>query len=80
MASTAVEMTSPQVRLLTVKEVAAMLHLGERSVWKFSACGEFPAPIKIGRLRRWDHRDLDDWIAQKRSEAERQRGNLPKKT
>ena len=80
MAGTAVEMSPPKARLLTVREVAALLHLGERSVWKFSACGELPAPIKVGRLRRWDCQDIEDWLSQKRTEAERQRGNLPKKT
>jgi len=72
------EAISTQARLLSVKDVAALLHLGQRSVWKFSACGELPAPIRIGRLRRWDLQGIEDWIAQKRAEADKTRGNLPK--
>lgn len=71
---------APQGRLLTVKDVATMLHLGQRSIWKFSACGELPAPISIGRLKRWDRQDMDAWIARKRVEADRARGNLPTTT
>ena len=67
----------PDQLLWTVNQVAQALGIGERTVWKFSACGELPAPIRIGRLRRWDRQEIDDWIARRRAGADKMRGNLP---
>jgi len=73
---TTVELGPEEGRFLTVRQVAAMLHLGQRSVWKFATTGELPAPIRIGRSVRWDRSDIEVWIARKRVEAQRARGNL----
>ena len=53
--------------LLTVREVAELLHLGERTIWKLSTTGELPSPIRIGRSRRWDRRDVEAWLAEDRA-------------
>ena len=37
-------------QLLTVKDVAAVLKVHPRSVWRMSAMGEIPAPL-IGAMR-----------------------------
>ena len=50
-------------KLLTVKEVAAWLGVSQRSVWQWSADGIIPPPIVLGRLRRWQLRDLEEWAA-----------------
>jgi len=68
----------PDQLLWTVKQVAQALGIGERTVWKFSAIGEIPAPIRIGRSKRWDRTAIEDWLARKRADSEKQRGSLPK--
>lgn len=37
------------MQLLTVKQVAAMLQLGERSVWRFRDSGRMPKALELGR-------------------------------
>ncbi len=53
----------PAEQLLTVKGVAALLALSERSIWKLTAAGRMPAPIRLGRAVRWRLGDLHQWIA-----------------
>ncbi len=53
----------PESALLTVREVARLLNVGERSVWRWSDVGLMPPPIAIGRSRRWRWtEDLQPWI------------------
>lgn len=55
-------------RLLTVGEVAELLRLSQRSVWRFAAHAaagleRFPVPITIGpRLRRWRALDVAEYL------------------
>ena len=48
--------------LLTVKEVAVMLSLSVRSIWRMDAEGRIPKSIKIGKSRRWNAKALTQWI------------------
>jgi predicted DNA-binding transcriptional regulator AlpA len=57
--------------LLSVREVADLVGLSERTVWKLSGCGELPPPIKIGRSVRWLRRILEDFMADRQKEAEK---------
>jgi excisionase family DNA binding protein len=51
-------------QLLTVKDVAAMLRVHTRTVWRMSASGDIPAPKKLGpRTVRWRMSDLAEYIA-----------------
>lgn len=44
----------PAERLaLRVGEVARLLGISVRSVWKLSAASELPRPIRLGRSARW---------------------------
>lgn len=47
--------------LLTVGEVAKRLQLSERTMWKLIHGGKVPS-IVIGRLRRIDPRDLEQYL------------------
>ena len=51
-------------RLLTVKEVAAMLSMGVTTVWCQTRNGNLPQPIKIGGATRWRKADIDALIEQ----------------
>jgi len=48
--------------LLTVKEVAEMLGLSERTVYRLTDMGKMPRPVKIGAAVRWRRSELDTWI------------------
>lgn len=53
--------TTEQRRLLSIKDAARCLGVGERQVWALLARGEM-ASVKIGRRRLIDARDLDAFI------------------
>ena len=61
----------PTALLLSVKQVAEALGVGERTIWRLSATGQLPEPIRIGRLRRWRRSTLEAWLARAESEARR---------
>lgn len=48
--------------LLTVKEVAYLLSLSERTVWTRSGTGELPRPITIGRSKRWVRKEIENFL------------------
>ena len=58
-------------RLLRIKEVAQWLGVSQSAIYKWSAEGRFPAPIKLGgddRKRvaaRWLEEDIQRWIQEK---------------
>ena len=45
-------------RLLRAGEVADLLGLSLRSVWKLTADGQLPCPLKIGGATRWRASDI----------------------
>lgn len=50
-------------KLLKVKEVAILLNIAPRTVWRLSATGELPAPVRIGtRIVRWRFTDIERHI------------------
>jgi len=53
-------MTTPV--LLTVKEVAEMLGLSERTIYRLSDAGNMPSPVKLGAAVRWRTKELETWI------------------
>ena len=58
-----------QAKLLTVKELAALLGIHERSVWRLAALaeagqGDFPRPLRIGaKTVRWRPADVEAYLA-----------------
>jgi excisionase family DNA binding protein len=52
-----------QPLLLTVDEVAQLLGLSRRTVWRLRSTGRIPAPVRIGRSVRWRRADVDEWIS-----------------
>jgi len=50
--------------LLKVHTVGAVTGLSASSIFRKTAAGEFPAPIKLGaRCTRWRARDVRAWLA-----------------
>ena len=62
-------MSDPSLKLLTVKDLAAMLNIHERSCWRLAAMaeadqGNFPKPLRIGpKTVRWRLADVDSYLA-----------------
>ena len=51
-----------ECQLLTVREVARLLAVGVRSVWRMASAGQMPRPVKIGRSARWRAAEVGRWI------------------
>lgn len=49
--------------LLRVKEVAALLAISARQVWKLNTTGRLPMPVRLGRSVRWRRVELQAWLA-----------------
>jgi len=53
------------ITLLTVNQVADLLSLHPRTIWRMVSAGDLPAPIGIGRrAKRWRLVDLQTWMDQ----------------
>ncbi len=55
--------TEPSAPLLDVHQVARLLGISPRSVWRFAQSGKMPASVSLGRAQRWCSKELGDWIA-----------------
>jgi len=48
--------------LLTTRQAAELLGLGERTLWRHSRCGICPQPVQIGGNVRYRRDELMEWI------------------
>jgi excisionase family DNA binding protein len=48
--------------LLPVEDVARLLSVKPRTVWKWAACGRVPRPVKIGGRTLWRRAELEEWV------------------
>ena len=58
-------MNGPARELLTAREVAARIRVSIRTVWRWTAAGELPPPVRTGgsgRIVRWKAEDIDYFI------------------
>ncbi len=56
----------PQEGFVRVATVARTLNISIGTVWRWSAAGKFPKPVKIsGRVTGWLVADVRAWIAEK---------------
>lgn len=56
----AIQFVSPV--LITVDQVATMLQVSTRTVWRMRSSGELPAPVRVAGGVRWRHTDVELWI------------------
>ena len=58
-------------KLLRIKEVAQWIGVSQSAIYKWSAEGRFPAPIKLGSddqkrvAARWLEEDIQQWIQER---------------
>ena len=50
--------------LLTPEDVAARLQISKRQINNLVNDGDFPPPMKVGRLNRWRELDVDNYVEQ----------------
>ena len=49
--------------LLTIRELAKVLKLSPRSIWRLVKSHQLPAPVRIGGSIRWRADDISIWIS-----------------
>jgi excisionase family DNA binding protein len=49
-------------QLMTVEEVARLLNVCVRTVWRLDKKEDLPAAIRVGHSKRWHRRDIENWI------------------
>lgn len=52
----------PEPLLITVKDVAKILGLSTRSVWRLLRDKKLLRPVRIGGAVRWRSRELRQWV------------------
>lgn len=58
--SNEIVMISP---LVTAEQLAEILQVSTRTVWRMRSAGQLPKPVRIGGNVRWRAQDLEVWIA-----------------
>lgn len=75
--SKSVNSLSPSAKhLLSAKEVARVLGIGERTVWRHRQAGQLPPPLIVGGRTLWHRPDIEEWIREQKRAAAHQR-HLP---
>ncbi len=68
---TSAESASPKrLQLLSTRDVAQLLRCSTRHIQRLCKAGDFPRPLRVGSLARWDSTSITSWIEQK-ARAER---------
>lgn len=49
--------------LLTAQDVAGILSLSKRQIFRLNSCGKIPKPVKINNTVRWRQSDIENWIS-----------------
>ena len=58
------ESSAASAALLTVRQIAGLLQVHPRTVWRMAAAGEIPKPISIGRKTiRWRASEIAQFLA-----------------
>jgi excisionase family DNA binding protein len=57
------ETTESSAAALRAPEVAELLGISDRHMWKLHAAAQLPAPVRLGRSVRWRRAELLDWLA-----------------
>jgi len=52
----------PIETLLTISQVARLIGVSSRTIWKMIADHRTPAPVHIGRLTRFRASEIDRWL------------------
>jgi excisionase family DNA binding protein len=53
---------SAEIRMITVDQLAEILHVSTRTVWRLVSGGQLPQPLRFGRNVRWNYAVVRTWI------------------
>ena len=53
---------SGKPQLLKAPEVAKIVSISTRTLWRLVSARKFPEPIRIGGSTRWRAKDVERWI------------------
>jgi prophage regulatory protein len=48
--------------LISAEDVARMMDISERTLWRLLSAGKVPPPVRIGRSTRWRLAEIRSWI------------------
>jgi len=60
-----------ELEMLTVKDVAETLKMGERTIWRLVSSGRFPPPVRIGASARWRKSRIQQWLHEQEAAGKR---------
>jgi len=77
--------TTKKPQLLRAREMAAILHVSQRHVWRMKAAAKLPKAVEIGECVRWIQSDVEAWLelecpSEKRFEAHKAAQRKKKRT
>ena len=49
-------------KLINAEELARMMNISERTLWRLLSGGRLPQPVRIGRSTRWRLAEVAEWI------------------
>jgi predicted DNA-binding transcriptional regulator AlpA len=55
--------SSQQVLAISARDLAGMLDVSLRQVWRLNSAGKLPRPIRLGGSVRWGRQEIMDWFA-----------------
>lgn len=50
-------------RLLRATDLARLMQVSVRTVWRLRSSSSLPAPIRVGRSVRWNRDEIEQWMA-----------------
>ncbi len=56
--------SSPEPLLVPAAEVARLLNVSTRTLWRQLSAGQIPRPVRFGGTVRWPIDELRKWIAE----------------
>lgn len=59
-------MSIETVELLNAQQLAKILNISPRTLWRLKSAGKLPEPVKIGGSVRWHPKDIQELITRKR--------------
>jgi excisionase family DNA binding protein len=48
--------------LISAEELAKLMQVSERTLWRLLFAGKVPQPVRIGRNTRWRYAEVREWI------------------
>lgn len=49
-------------KLISASELAELMDISERTLWRLQSAGKLPSPVRIGRSTRWRLEKIREWI------------------